>query len=65
MDCQNPNYKAYEKSSKQLLRAKRVFLAAGMWLSPVPRSVVKILIQQQGEIPLGQPENPQQQQQYI
>ena len=33
-----------------------MFLAAGMWLPPVP-----ILIQQQEEIPSGQPENSQQQ----
>ena len=47
----NSNYKAYEKSSKQLLRAKRVFLAAGMWLPLVRRPMVEVLIQQQGEIP--------------
>ena len=40
-----------------------VFLASGMWLPPALRSVVKILIQQLDEIPPGQPENPQQQQQ--
>ena len=61
--CKNPNFNAYEKQSKQLLRAKRVFLVTGMWLPAVPTSVIKILIHQQWEIPSGQPENPQQQQQ--
>ena len=48
--------KAYEKV-KTTAQSESVFLAAGMWLPPVPRSVAKIQIQQQGEMPSGQPEN--------
>ena len=38
---------------KQVLRAKLAFLAAGIRLPPVRRSVVTILIQQQGELSSG------------
>ena len=40
----------------------RICLRTRIVKPPVPRSMVKILIQQQGEIPSGQPENPKQQQ---
>ena len=56
----NLNYKAYEKSLKEFLKAKCVFLAAGMWLPRMPRSVVTFLNKQEQEISSGQPENPQQ-----